>query len=87
MSAPGSEPPIDLYDRYFQVFNGPIRGPSAGPASIPTYDRSELYFYITDLDENVFSNVGLTDDGIFTYDIAMVPPGSCTWINVVFVVK
>ncbi len=78
---------LDLYAEYVLRFGSPeLRSPSA-PSAIPTYGRSELYYYISDLDTSVFGNYSLDDNGNFTYDVISIPSGNCTWINVVFVVK
>ncbi len=78
---------IDLYQEYVNRFGSPTLSSPSAPGAIPTYLRSELFYYVTDLDTNVFSNYTLDDNGNFNYDVASVPSGNCTFINVVFVVK
>ncbi len=78
---------IDLYDEYFTRFNTPVLSSPSSAGSIPTYDRSELEYHVTDYDTSVFASVALDDNGNFSYRVIAVPVGGCTFINVVFVVK
>jgi len=78
---------IDLWQEYVDRYGTPLLASPSSAGAIPTYDRDELEYYVTDLDSTVFDNVGLDDNGVFTYDVAAVPAGNCTFINVVFVVK
>ena len=78
---------IDLYDEYFTRFNTPVLSSPSSAGSIPTYDRSELEYHVTDYDTSVFGTVALDDNGNFSYRVIAVPVGGCTFINVVFVVK
>ena len=78
---------IDLWQEYQNRFGAPLLSSPSSAGSIPTYARGELEYYVTDLDNTVFSNLSLDDNGVLTYDVVSVPPGNCTFINVVFVVK
>jgi len=78
---------LDLHQEYINRFGTPAVVSSGAPAAIPTYGETELYYYITDYDTSVFANVAVTAAGVLTYDVISVPPGNCTFINVVFVVK
>ena len=86
LAAPGNES-INLYTRYTSAFATPAVKSPAAPAAIPTYTAAELDYYITDYDTSVFANVAVTNAGVMTYDVISVPPGNCTYINVVFVVR
>ena len=78
---------IDLYQEYVDRFGSPLLASPSSAGAIPTYGRAELDYYVTDLDGTVFTNHSLDDNGVFSYDVASVPAGNCTYINVVFVVK
>ena len=78
---------IDLWQEYQNRFGAPLLSSPSSAGSIPTYGRGELEYYVTDLDNSVFDNLSLDDNGVLTYDVVSVPPGNCTYINVVFVVK
>jgi len=78
---------IDLHQEYVDRFASPMISNPSSASSIPTYTEDELEYHILDYDTAVFDNVGLDDTGVFTYDVISVPPGNCTFINVVFVVK
>jgi hypothetical protein len=78
---------IDLWQEYQNRFGSPLLSSPSAAGAIPTYSREELEYYITDLDNAVFDNLSLDDNGVLTYDVVSVPPGNCTFINVVFVVK
>lgn len=89
-AAPGDETK-DLYQEYldqFSLTDGATSTFSAGaPSAIPTYLRTELYYYITYYDNSIFSNVAVNANGELTYDIIAIPTDDNTIINVVFVVK
>lgn len=90
LAAPGDELK-DLYQDYinqFTLVNATTSVSSAGaPGTIPTYARTELYYYITYYDPTVFDNVAIDANGNLTYDIIATPSDDNTLINVVFVVK
>ena len=87
IAGPGDES-IDLHQEYVNRFSSPsiIRNPGSAP-TIPTYNETELDYYIADYDPAVFGNVAVNDAGILTYDVISIPTGNCTYITVVFVVK
>ncbi|WP_430614926.1 hypothetical protein [Flavobacterium sp. JP2137] len=59
----------------------------APTAGIPYFDSpTDLYYYITDYDHTVFSNITILDNGIMTYDVTAAAT-DCSVINIVFVVK
>jgi len=83
---------INLYQRYTDQFGGTgaptlVSNPSNN-TNLPILLSSELDYYITWYDENVFGNVVVDDNVVLTYDVvsgADVTVGS--FMNVVFVVK
>ncbi|MDY8138779.1 hypothetical protein [Aquimarina sp. 2201CG5-10] len=92
----GNNRTVDLYQEYITQFGTPTAASNGAPAAIPTYSRSELYYYVTFADPVVFGppaniSIGGTGDGanegVMTYDIIATPPDFNTLINVVFVVK
>ncbi len=83
-AGPGS---IDLHDRYEALYGAPAIVSSGAPLSIPTYGETELFYYVTDYDTNVFSNLQITAAGLLTYNVDAVPTNNCAVFNVVFVVK
>lgn len=88
----GAQTPIDLYQMYRDQFTSPI-AQSDATASIPFYERDELYYFVTDADPDVFGDgtnvTGMTisSTGILNYTVSSTPTDDNTIINVVFVVK
>ena len=81
---------IDLYQQYLDQYSGadPTTFVSSmGAPNIPTYARTDLYYYVTFFDTSVFDNVSIDADGMMTYDIVGQPTDYNSLINVVFVVK
>jgi len=83
---------IDLHQRYADQFSG--SGPSGlvnnpgTTTTLPVLPASELDYYITWYDTNVFENVSVSNDGVLSYDVlnnADITVGS--FMNIVFVVK
>lgn len=80
----------DLHAEYVAQFQGtgnPLLVSSAGSTNgIPTLPASELEYYITYYDTDVFANLSISATGVLTYDIiAGATPAS--YMNIVFVVK
>ncbi|MCD8453949.1 hypothetical protein LNJ08_06040 [Tenacibaculum finnmarkense genomovar ulcerans] len=90
-SSTGTSFTNDLYQEYsnqFTLADNTTSTASAGaPAAIPTYLKTELYYYVTYYDKTIFSNVSIDANGVMTYDVIAVPTDDNTLINVVFVVK
>ena len=89
-SSTGPKPDIDLYDQYIQQYNTPTVRSTSAPATIPTYSRDQLYYYVTFADPNVFGDpttISINDNGIMSYSITNLPTDFNSLINVVFVVK
>lgn len=89
-NGPGS---VDLYQEYINQY-APAAPPytdtfvaSNGAPAIPTYGRTELYYYVTYYDDSVFNNVLIDANGNMTYTIVGQPADYNSLINVVFVVK
>ncbi len=89
-NGPGS---VDLYQEYINQY-APTAAPytdtfvsSSGAPGIPTYGRTELYYYVTFYDDSVFDNVLIDTNGNMTYDIIGQPADYNSLINVVFVVR
>ncbi len=90
---------VDLYQEYINQY-APTASPytdtfvaSAGAPGIPTYGRTELYYYVTYADPNVFGNgtavqnMSIDGNGVLSYEIFDQPADYNSLINVVFVVK
>lgn len=86
-STTSSPATLDLYQEYVNQFSAPVVSSTGAPASIPTYERSDLYFYISFFDNTILDNVSIDANGVMTYDIISVPADNYTIINVVFVIK
>nr|WP_315035594.1 hypothetical protein [uncultured Chryseobacterium sp.] len=77
----------DLYTLYKNQFGSPKAKSTSAPASIPFFPSSQdLYYYVTDADPNVFSNISISDSGVMRYDVKAAAT-DCSFINIVFVVK
>ncbi|WP_417785342.1 hypothetical protein [Tenacibaculum sp.] len=86
-STTGSGRTINLYTQYTAQFNSPAIGSTSAPATIPTYNADELYYYVTDYDTSILTINSIDDNGLMTYSVDNVPTNDNTIINVVFVVK
>lgn len=82
----------DLYTEYKKQFSLPtggnhVKSTNAPADGIPYFtSATDLYYYVTDYDPAVFSNIEIDDNGVMTYDVTAAAT-DCTLINVVFVVK
>lgn len=86
-SAEGTNFTKDLHDIYETLYGTPAVSSSGAPTAIPTYDETELFYYVTDYDTGVFENVSINAAGVMTYDVRAVPSDNCSVMNIVFVVK
>lgn len=80
----------NLYQEYYNQFTGAsghfVKSNSA-PKIIPYLPKAtDLYYYITDYDPNVFSNISIDDNGIMVYDVTAAATDA-SFINIVFVLK
>lgn len=82
---------VDLYQAYLDQFDSPVVFSEA--VDIPTYGRTELYYYVTEADVDVFGNgtavqnMSVSTNGVLSYEIFNPPSDYNSLINVVFVVK
>lgn len=81
----------DLYQLYkdqFSMSDPNTTASSAGaPATIPSFpEATDLYYYITYYDPDVFSSVSIDANGIMTYDVTAAAT-DCSFINIVFAIK
>lgn len=86
-STTGTGRTVDLYNEYIAQFGTPTAASVGAPAAIPTYTRTELYYYVTYADPAVFNNISIAANGVMTYDIITTPATYNSLINVVFVVQ
>lgn len=75
------------YAKQFTMASGNAVKSTSAPAVIPHFPAaSDLYYYVTDYDPAVFSDIVIDDNGVMTYKI--IGTGTPTSImNIVFVVK
>ncbi|MEP3208812.1 MAG: hypothetical protein ABJN95_06475, partial [Maribacter sp.] len=85
---------IDLYQEYLDQFGTPTAASAGAPTAVPTYGRTELYYYVTYADPTVFETdppdpnfMTIDANGNLTIEVENVPTDYNTLINVVFVVK
>lgn len=78
----------DLYEEYKSQFESPKKASIGAPTNgIPFFaSPTDLYYYITDYDTAVFSNISISATGVMTYDVTAAAT-DCSLINIVFVVK
>lgn len=78
----------DLYAAYKAQFESPVEASAGAPIDgIPFFKSpTDLYYYITDYDPAVFSNITINANGVMTYDVTAAAT-DCSLINIVFVVK
>ncbi|WP_126651666.1 hypothetical protein [Chryseobacterium aureum] len=78
---------LDLYNLYKLQFSSPLVYSTDAPSRIPYFhSATDLYYYITDYDTSVFSNVSINANGIMSYNVTAAAT-SCSYINIVFTVK
>ncbi len=78
---------IDLYQEYIDQFGSPTMASVGAPAALPTYLKTELYYYVTYADPAVLNIDSISADGVMQYDVVGTPADYNSLINVVFVVK
>ncbi|MDE3741400.1 hypothetical protein PHU20_06065, partial [Maribacter sp. D37] len=78
---------IDLYQEYIDQFGSPTMASTGAPAVVPTYTKTELYYYVTYADPTVLNIDSISADGVMQYDVVGTPSDYNSLINVVFVVK
>lgn len=79
---------VNLHQKYLEQFQFPAVRSTGAPVSIPFYMQPEdLYYYVTDYDQNVFNNVTVNEFGIMTYDVVQPAVDGTSFMNIVFVIK
>jgi len=79
--------PVELFDIYQQQFLSPKGKSTNAPPSIPAYEEAtDLYYYVTSYDEDVFEDIEITEEGSMTYSVKKAAD-PWSFINIVFVVK
>lgn len=77
----------DLYTLYKNQFVTPAVKSVGAPVSVPYMPAAtDLYYYITEYDTTVFSNVSISASGVMTYNV-IGGATDCSYINIVFVLK
>ena len=77
----------NLYNLYYGQFQNPLVKSAGAPVSVPYIPAAtDLYYYITDYDTSVFTNVTINASGVMTYDVTATAT-DCSFINIVFVLK
>ncbi|RAV27759.1 beta strand repeat-containing protein, partial [Sinomicrobium soli] len=77
----------DLHQEYTEQFGNPVVSSTGATNGIPTLTETELEYYVTYYDTNVFGNVTIDADGTLHYDIIGTSPTAASFMNIVFVVK
>lgn len=83
----------DLYGEYIRQFTNPKAASPLAPGDVPFFAKpTDLYYYVTDFDTDVFeenppNNMTITADGILTYTVKASPVDGKSYINIVFVIK
>ena len=78
----------DLYAEYQKQFATPTIKSAGAPAPVSSVlpKATDLYYYVTACDTNVFDVISITAAGLMTYDVKAAASDS-TYINIVFVEK
>ncbi len=77
----------DLFQLYKAQFSTPKVSSTGAPGAIPFFaNASDLYYYVTDFDSTVLSNVSIDVNGILRYDV-IGSANACSFVNIVFVIK
>ena len=77
----------DLFQLYKAQFSAPKVSSTGAPGVIPFFaNASDLYYYVTDFDSTVLSNLSIDANGILHYDV-IGSATACSFVNIVFVIK
>jgi len=77
----------NLYGLYYSQFHSPMIKSAGAPNSVPYIPAAtDFYYYITEYDTNVFSNISIDANGVMTYDV-IGSASDCSFVNIVFVLK
>lgn len=86
-SAMGTGKTKNLFQLYQNQFSAPKVSSTGAPAGIPFFtNAADLYYYVTDFDNTVLSNVSIDVNGILSYDVIGLAT-ACSFVNIVFVIK
>ncbi|MCC9042393.1 hypothetical protein LNQ81_06755 [Myroides sp. M-43] len=82
---------INLFEEYKKQFaltnTSHFISEGAPTSGIPYFEKpTDLYYYVTSYDKDVFTIKSITKEGIMTYDVKAAAT-DCTIMNIVFVVK
>lgn len=76
---------IDLYNVYKTGFDSPSVKSAGAPASIPYFNRDQLYYYVTYCDPCI-TVTGISDSGNLSYTVNALPNYDA-FVNIVFLVR
>src|SRR5690606_29364891 len=82
----------NLHEEYIKQFTGTgnptLVGSVNAPADIPNLpDPTDLYYYVTYYDTEIFEIVSISETGLLTYNVKSTSPTEASFMNIVFVVK
>ena len=77
----------NLYNEYINQFGTPAVKSAGAVEGIPTLLASQLEYYITYYDTNIFENLSIDQNGVLTYRVKNSSASEKTFMNIVFVVK
>lgn len=85
---------FDLYQNYKDQFTGGkapsiqiIGNPDAATSlGLFVYEKTDLNYYVTYYDPNVFDNISISNEGMMIYTIKQAPTDS-SFINIIFSIK
>jgi hypothetical protein len=86
VSTLGTGRTLDLFSLYESQYKTPKVASTGAPATIPSYTKDQLYYYVTYFDPAVFNVTGMSADGVMTYSV-VGSATSASYMNIVFVVK
>ncbi len=80
---------VNLYEKYKDQFKNPKVKSEEATDTIPYLKADEIYYYITDYDENIFdeTSFSISKTGLMKYKVTNAPIDGTSYINIVFVVK
>ncbi len=76
---------LDLYNVYKKGFDAPPVKSLSAPASIPYFNRDQLYYYVTYCDPCI-TITGISDSGNLSYTVNTLPNYDA-FVNIVFLVR
>lgn len=77
----------NLYNEYINQFGTPPIKSTGAVEGIPTLLASQLEYYVTYYDTNIFENLSIDQNGVLTYRVKNSSASEKTFMNIVFVVK